>query len=104
MSNVSLVARALQLADRIDVKGLERPDQFSSLPLAFRVGGAGAVVLFRFGAAVFFGLNPLEEEGIIKGLEGRLIDPLTERETETVQVEFRSDRDDQPLANGIFAL
>jgi uncharacterized Rmd1/YagE family protein len=104
MNDVSLVARALQLADRIDVKGLERPDQFSSLPLAFRVGGEGAVVLFRFGAAVFIGLNPLEEEAIIKGLEGRLIDPLTERESEIVQVVLRPAGEDQPLANGMIAL
>jgi uncharacterized Rmd1/YagE family protein len=41
----SLTARALQLAERIDLKGLERPDQFSSSPLAFRAGG-GTAVLF----------------------------------------------------------
>jgi uncharacterized Rmd1/YagE family protein len=104
MSHVSLVARALQLADRIDVKGLERPDQFASLPLAFRVGHGGAVVLFRFGAAVFIGLNPLEEEEIIKGLAPRLIDPLTERESETAQVVLRPDGEDQPLAGGVIAL
>lgn len=104
MSEVSLVARALQLADRIDLKGLERPDQFSSLPLAFRIGSSGAVVLFRFGAAVFIGLNAIEEESIIKGLEGRLADPLTERESEIVQVVFRPDVDDQPLANGMISL
>jgi len=103
MSELSLVARALQLAERIDLKGLERPDQFSSLPLAFRVG-SGAVVLFRFGAAVFVGLNPLEEEGIIKGLEGRLLDPLSERESEIAQVVLKPDVDDQPLPNGMISL
>jgi hypothetical protein len=51
MTEKSLTARALQLAERIDLKGLERPDQFSSSPLAFRAGG-GTAVLFRFGAAV----------------------------------------------------
>ena len=70
MSNRSFHARALQLAERIDLKGLERSDQFTSNPLAFKVAGGGTVVLFRSGAAVFVGMNPLEEEGIIKGLEG----------------------------------
>ena len=37
MINASLVARALQVAERIDLKGLERPDQFSSQPLAFKI-------------------------------------------------------------------
>ena len=86
MSNAVFLARALQLAERIDLKGLERPEQFSSNPLAFKAGSGGTVVLFRFGAAVFIGLNPLEEEAIVKDLAGRLIDPLQERETEAVQI------------------
>ena len=104
MSNGTLTARALQLAERIDLKGLDRPDQFSSSPLAFKVGGGGTAVLFRFGAAVFLGMNPVEEEGIIKGLEGRLIDPLVERETETVQIVLNADGEDQPLPNGAISL
>jgi uncharacterized Rmd1/YagE family protein len=44
------------------------------------------VALFRFGAGVFVGPNPVEEEGIIKGLDGRLVEPLIERESETVQI------------------
>src|SRR5215470_4414115 len=104
MSTSSIIAHALQLAERIDLKGLERPEQFSSNPLAFRVRSGGTVVLFRFGAAVFIGLNPLEEEDIIRGLEGRLIDPLSERETETAQIVFRADGEDQPLAGGSICL
>ena len=79
MNDGPLVARALQLAERIELKGLERTDQFSSSPLAFKVASGGTVALFRFGAAVFIGLNPIEEEGIIKGLDGRLIEPLIDR-------------------------
>ena len=60
--------------------------------------------MFRFAAAVFIGLNPLEEEGIVKDLAGRLIDPLQERETETVQIVFKADADDQPLPNGTISL
>src|SRR6516162_8523741 len=104
MVNASLTARALQLSERIDLKGLERPDQFSSNPLAFKVGASGTAALFRFGAAVFVGMNPLEEEGIIKGLEGRLVDPLAERESETAQIVFKADGEDQPLPNGFICL
>jgi len=32
-------------------QALERPDQFSSSPLAFKAGNGGTVALFRFGAA-----------------------------------------------------
>jgi len=104
MSNGTNVARAFQLAERIELKGLERPDQFSSSPLAFKAGNRGTVALFRFGAAVFVGMNPLEEEGIIKGLEARLVDPLAERESETVQIVLKADGEDQPLPNGTICL
>jgi hypothetical protein len=35
MNDGPLVAHALQLAEHIELKGLERTDQFSSSPLAF---------------------------------------------------------------------
>jgi uncharacterized Rmd1/YagE family protein len=104
MSNGPLVARTLQLAERIDLKGLERADQFSTSPLAFRVAGGGTVVLFRFGAAVFIGMNPLEEEAIIKGLEARLVEPLADRESENVQIVIKPDGEDQPLADAAITL
>lgn len=99
----SVTARALQLAERIDLKGLEREDQFSSSPLAFRTG-RGAAVLFRFGTAVFIGLNPIEEEAIVSGLTGRLIEPTTLREAETVQLLLKRDADEQALPSGAIVL
>jgi uncharacterized Rmd1/YagE family protein len=102
MNDAPLIARALQLAERIELKGLERTDQFSSSPLAFKV--ASGVALFRFGAAVFIGLNPVEEEGIIRGLDGRLVEPLSERESEIVPITLKPEGEDQPLANGAISL
>jgi len=104
MHDAPIHARALQLAERIDLKGLERTDQFSSHPLAFKAAGGGTVALFRFGAAVFIGMNPLEEEAIVEGLAGRLIEPLAERESETAQLVVNADGEDQPIANGAIAL
>src|SRR5262245_32201521 len=104
MSTRPLIARALQIAERIDLKGLERPDQFSSSPLGFRTASGGTVALFRFGAAVFIGLNPLEEEAIIRDLKGRLVEPLAEKESETAQIAIRADGEDQPLPDGTIVL
>ena len=100
----SLVARALQLAERIELKGLERTDQFSSNPLAFNTGSGGTVVLFRYGAAVFLNMNPLEEESILNGLQGRLSDPLREREGETVEIIIDPGGEDHVLPNGTLCL
>ena len=104
MLNAPLIARALQLAERIDLKGLERAGQFSSNPLAFKAAGGGTVALFRFGAAVFIGMNPLEEEALVEGLAGRLVETLAERESETAQIIINADGEDQPVANGAIAL
>ena len=72
MNNKEIHVRALQLGERIDLKGLEREDAFSSVPLAFRTSGDGIAVLFKSGAAVFIGMNPVEEEALIRGLAERI--------------------------------
>ena len=68
MNNRVIQVRALQLGERIDVKGLEREDAFSSVPLAFRTSGDGIAVLFKSGAAVFIAMKPVDEEQLIRGL------------------------------------
>ena len=89
MAGKEITARALQLGERIDVKGLEREDAFSSVPLAFRTSGDGMAVLFKSGAAVFIDMTPVAEEELIRRLEPRIVDPLAERETETLRLVVR---------------
>jgi uncharacterized Rmd1/YagE family protein len=91
MNNKVIHVRALQLGERIDVKGLEREDAFSSVPLAFRTSGEGSVVLFKSGAAVFIGMNPVDEEQLIRSLADRIIEPLAVRETESVRLVVKAE-------------
>jgi uncharacterized Rmd1/YagE family protein len=100
MNNKEIPVRALQLGEHIDVKGLEREDAFSSMPLAFRTSGGGMVVLFKSGAAVFFGMTPVEEEELIRSLKPRITAPLDERETETVRLSVRPEEDELLSASG----
>ena len=93
MNNKELSVRALQLGERIDTKGLEREDAFSSVPLAFRTGGDGIAVLFRTGSAVFIGMTPVDEERLIRSLNDRIIEPLEERETESLRLVVRPEED-----------
>jgi uncharacterized Rmd1/YagE family protein len=94
MAGDSFSIRALQLGDRIDLKGLEREDAFSKNPLAFRIRGGGMVALFRSGAAVFIDMSPVEEDEIIRSLEARIVEPLAERESETAQIVVRPGEED----------
>ncbi|MFA5899107.1 MAG: RMD1 family protein [Hyphomicrobium sp.] len=93
MNNKVIHVRALQLGERIEVKGLEREDAFSVAPLAFRTSGDGIAVLFKSGAAVFIGMNPVDEEQLILGLADRIIGPLEERETETMRLIVKPEED-----------
>lgn len=94
-----VTARALQIADRIDLKGLERADSFSKSPLAFTTPSGGHAVVFKSGAAVFFGLSPVEEEAIIDGLADRLTAPAKDREIETAEIASGT-TEDTVAANG----
>lgn len=81
-----LTARALQIGERIDTKGLERADSFSKTPLAFHTPAGGTVVLFRTGTVVFINMSPIEEEETIAALQPRIGEPLSEREVESAQI------------------
>ncbi len=101
---MQITARGLLLGERIDTQGLERTDVLATLPLMFRTGETGMVALFRFGVAVLFGMSPVQEEEIIRSLDGRIIGPFERREQETVQIEIIPDGDEQILPNGSITL
>jgi len=99
-----VTVRALLLGDRIETAGLERRDVLSTSPLAFRIEGGAFLVLFRYGIAVMFGMSPLQEDEILRNLDGRIVRRLTPREEELAQVEIVPDKDEQITPNGTIAL
>ena len=99
-----ITVRALLLGDRIDSQGLERDDVLATMPLTFRVGSDGIVSLFRFGVAVLFGMSPIEEDEIIRKLEGRIRGKLPVREEELAQIEIGAGEDEQITPSGIIML
>jgi uncharacterized Rmd1/YagE family protein len=104
LSRTGITARALMLGDRIDTIGLERNDVLSTQPLAFRTGNGGIVVLFRFGVAVLIGMSALEEDEVIRQLQGRITRPTQRREEESTRIELASDKDEQILPGGAIIL
>lgn len=93
-------ARALQLGDSLDLKGLEREDAVYKNPLTYRTAAGGLAVLFRSGAAVFVGLTPLEEEDIVRSLDTRINAPYEVRETETARIQIDPKAEDGVASNG----
>lgn len=95
-----ITARAIMIGSRLDTSGLERADAISTNPLAFPVGERGFVVLFRTGVVVLFGLSPVEEDDILRGLKPRTFGALDQREDEAAEIEVNEARDDQIPAGG----
>jgi uncharacterized Rmd1/YagE family protein len=104
MNDTGIPVRALQLGERIDIKGLERGDMFSTSPLAFRTASGGTVALFRTGTAVFISMTPVEEDDLIRSLASRIAGPLEERESETARLAVKSDADELVDASGALQL
>jgi uncharacterized Rmd1/YagE family protein len=75
-------ARAINVAERIDVRGLD-PRLSTHLPVTVAVGPTALAMLFRSGAVVFFGVDTLAQERFIHDLgprmQGRYETPEVER-------------------------
>ena len=88
-------ARAFFVADRLNTSGLERGDVLATTPLAFRVNENGVAILFRYGVVVFIGLNALQEDEFLRGLQSRMTGAFTRREEEIAIIELASEKEDQ---------
>jgi uncharacterized Rmd1/YagE family protein len=100
----ALIARALLIGERIDTAGLERDDVLATNPTAFRAGKSGIVALFRYGVAVMIGLSTLEEDEVLRQLDGRIVGLLPRREEEWTRIEIVPDKDEQVTPSGTIVL
>ena len=95
-----VTARALALGARLDAAGLERPDTISVNPLAFSVGHAGFVALYRFGVAVLVGLSPVEEDDFLRQIRPRVSGERDRVDDETAVLEVSPEGTDQISPGG----
>lgn len=99
-----ITVRSLLLGDRIETAGLERKDLLSRIPLTFHAGKSGTVALFRYGVAVLVGMSPLEEDELVRQLDGRIVGPTKVREEEIAQIVISPEKEDQITTSGIIVL
>jgi uncharacterized Rmd1/YagE family protein len=79
-------ARAVLVADRIDLRGWKAEERLASTPLAVAVTGGGAAVLFRYGVVVFLDVTPEEETAFLGQISHLATGALAAPETEEVEV------------------
>jgi uncharacterized Rmd1/YagE family protein len=77
-------AKALLVGERIDLRALGSTQRLGGGPLPVPVRGDGLAILFRFGAVVFFDVQPLEEDEFLRQLTPRISKPSTEQELESL--------------------
>lgn len=63
--------RALNLADRIDIRGID-PRMSPQLPVIVEVAQAGYAVLLRSGVVILFGVDAITQDRFISDLEKRI--------------------------------
>ena len=97
-------ARAFFVSDRLNTSGLERGDVLATTPLAFRVNENGVAVLFRYGVVVLIGLNALEEEEFLRGLDHRMTGKFARRDEEIAIIELAPEKEDQIPPGGPICL
>jgi uncharacterized Rmd1/YagE family protein len=95
--------RALYVGERIETAGLERTDVLSTVPLAFRRGN-GFVALFRYGVAVSGDISPVDEDEVLRQLDGRIIKPVSQRDEETALIEVAPNKDDRNPTIGMISV
>jgi uncharacterized Rmd1/YagE family protein len=78
--------RALLLGERLDLKGLEAAQRLATNPLLVPAGEGQYAALFRYGAVVLFGVNPLQEVTFVDQLARLVGQPYAKRETEETRL------------------
>lgn len=87
--------RALLLGERIDLKGLEATQRLASNPLLISAGEGQYAALFRYGAVVLFGVNPLQEVTFVDQLARLVGQPYAKRETEETRLRVDAGTEDR---------
>jgi len=87
--------RSILLGERIDLKGLEATDRLAVNPLVIAAGENQYAALFRYGAVVLFGVNPLQEVTFLDQLARLVGQPYPKRETEELRLRVDATSEDK---------
>jgi uncharacterized Rmd1/YagE family protein len=86
-SRLDLIARALLLGDRLDLKSFKIADCLATTPLTLEVDSEGGIaVLFRYGVVVLFGVPLQDEINLINKINKLLTNPYPSPEIETIEI------------------
>lgn len=92
-STAEVNARAIFLAQRIELRAFHQTHKLASNPLVITSGANGCVVLFRYGVVVMYGMSAMEEASFLGELQQHLVEAFAEGEMEQLTL-VPADRDE----------
>ncbi len=78
--------RVQYLGERLDLRTFENVNRLGASPLIIGAGAHGRIILLRYGAVVFFGVEPIEEIAFLSHLRPLVGDPLGAPEIDEVVI------------------
>ena len=82
----SINMRAVFMAQRLNIKTLEKNQRVAASPFVMNAGLDGYAVFFKYGVVVLFGLDAMEEAAFLENLKLFAVDPLDRPESESVDI------------------
>lgn len=77
---------AIFLGQRLDLRLLRKVKPLALSPYTLRAGKQGVVVLFRYGVAVFFGLETVESDSYLEEIQHLIVDPFEIPESDRFEI------------------
>lgn len=96
-------ARALLLAERLDLRAWSSGDILATTPLTVKVEGGGVATLYRHGVVVLFGVHSAEEVAFLTQLLPFAVHPYSEPEIEEIEARVEG-AGREGLAGGVVLL
>jgi uncharacterized Rmd1/YagE family protein len=82
----AITARALLAGHHLNLRSLEPFTRLAAAPLVVEAGAGGCAVLFRYGAVVLFGLDPVGAGAFLEALRPFVSEPYAPPESEEIEV------------------
>lgn len=86
LSQQLIQAKAFNLSERLNLRDLSELKPLTTVPFTLAGEKGGYIVLFRYGAVVFFDIPPMEEEAMLSRLKKYLIQPYDSPNSDQVEI------------------
>jgi uncharacterized Rmd1/YagE family protein len=90
-SHSKILVRATFLGSRISIKTLDQTNLMAVAPLTLAIGEQGCVVLFRYGAAIFFNVDQEQFEDYLAAIKPYLSEVQADLEAEEAELIISQD-------------